>query len=76
MGGTPFRMGSWGPNLQLDMENWIVFLEVLDLTYNILDFVQWLFFPDDLLKIIWYARISAKNYSQSVDFSYCLIYFK
>ena len=39
-----------GPILQLDMENWIGFLEVLNLTYNILDFVQGLFFPDDLLK--------------------------
>ena len=50
MGGTPLLGGSWGPILQLDMENWIGFLEVLNLTYNILDFVQGLFFPDDLLK--------------------------
>ena len=42
--------GSWGPILQLDMENWIEFLEVLNLPYNILDFVQGPFFPDDLLK--------------------------
>ena len=49
MGGTPLLGGSWGPILQLDMENWIGFLEVLNLTYNILDFVQGLFFPDDLL---------------------------
>ena len=50
MDGPPLLGGSWGPILQLDMENWIVFLEVLNLTYNILDFVQGLFFPDDLLK--------------------------
>ena len=41
--------GSLGPILQLDMEYLIVFLELLNLTYNILDFVQGLFFPDDLL---------------------------
>ena len=52
MGGTPLLGGSWGPILQLDMENWIGFLEVLNLTYNILDFVQGLFFPDDLLKAL------------------------
>ena len=52
MGGTPLLGGSWGPILQLDMENWIGFLEVLNLTYNILDFVQVLFFPDDLLNKI------------------------
>ena len=52
MGGTPLLGGSWGPILQLDMENWIGFLEVLNLTYNILDFVQVLFFPDDLLNTI------------------------
>ena len=51
MGGTPLLGGSWGPILQLDMENWIEFLEVLNLPYNILDFVQGPFFPDDLLKI-------------------------
>ena len=51
MGGTPLLGGSWGPILQLDMENWIGFLEVLNLIYNILDFVQGLFFPDDLLKV-------------------------
>ena len=51
MGGTPLLGGSWGPILQLDMENWIGFLEVLNLTYNILDFVQRLFFPDDLLNM-------------------------
>ena len=51
MGGTPLLGGSWGPILQLDMENWIGFLEVLNLTYNILDFVQGLFFPDDLLNV-------------------------
>ena len=50
MGGTPLLGGSWGPILQLDMENWIEFLEVLNLPYNILDFVQGPFFPDDLLK--------------------------
>ena len=55
MGGTPLLGGSWGPILQLDMENWIEFLEVLNLPYNILDFVQGPFFPDDLLKsnIFW-----------------------
>ena len=52
MGGTPLLGGSWGPILQLDMENWIEFLEVLNLPYNILDFVQGPFFPDDLLKVI------------------------
>ena len=49
MGGTSLLGGSWGPILQLDMENWIEFLEVLNLPYNILDFVQGPFFPDDLL---------------------------
>ena len=39
MGGTSLFGGSWGPILQLDMENWIEFLEVLNLPYNILDFV-------------------------------------
>ena len=51
-GWDPLLGGSWGPILQLDMENWIGFLEVLNLTYNILDFVQVLFFPDDLLNNI------------------------
>ena len=50
MGGTPLLGGAWGPILQLDLENWIVFLEVLDLTYHMLDFVQGLFSPDDPLK--------------------------
>ena len=55
-GWDPLLGGSWGPILQLDMENWIGFLEVLNLIYNILDFVQGLFFPDDLLKD-WYLYI-------------------
>ena len=50
MGGTPLFGGSWGPILQLDLENWIVFLEVLDLTCNILDLVHELYFPGDPLK--------------------------
>ena len=50
MGGTPLFGGSWGPILQLDLENWTVFLEVLYLTYHILDFVQGLFFAGVLLK--------------------------
>ena len=58
MGGTPLFGGSWGPILQLDLENWIEFLEVLNLTYQILDFVQGLFFPDVPLKQ--YPRIWGK----------------
>ena len=50
MGGTPLLGGLWGPILQLDLENWIVFLEVLNLTYHILDFVLGQYFPDDPLK--------------------------
>ena len=51
MGGTSLLGGSWGPILQLDMENWIEFLEVLNLPYNILDFVQGPFLPDELLNV-------------------------
>ena len=49
MGGTPLFGGSWGPILQLDLENWIVFLEVVNLTYHILDFVLGQYLPDDPL---------------------------
>ena len=50
MGGTPLFGGSWGPILQLDLENWIVFLEVVNLTYHILDFALGQYSPDDPLK--------------------------
>ena len=50
MGGTPLFGGSWGPILQLDLENWIVFLEVANLTYHILEFVLGQYLPDDPLK--------------------------
>ena len=55
MCGTPLLGGFWGPILQLDFENWIVFLEVLNLTYHILDFTLGQYFPDDPLKawIVW-----------------------
>ena len=52
MGGTPLFGGSWGPILQLDLENWIVFLEVVNLTYHILDFTLGQYFPDDPLKAL------------------------
>ena len=50
MGGGVHLRGGWAPILQLDLENWTVILRVLNLAYNILDFVQGLFFPDDPLK--------------------------
>ena len=46
MGDTPHLWGAWGPILQLDFENWTLYLKVLNLTYNILNFVSGLFFPD------------------------------
>ena len=49
MGGTPLFGGSWGPILQLDLENWMVFLEVVNLTYHILDFTLGQYSPDDPL---------------------------
>ena len=52
MGDTPHLWGAWGPILQLDFENWTVYLKVLNLTYNILNFVSGLFFPDGPLKEI------------------------
>ena len=58
MGGTPLFGGSWGPILQLDLENWIVFLEVVNLTYHILDFALGQYFPDDPLnKTVYYYGI-------------------
>ena len=51
MGGTPLFGGSWGPILQLDLENWMVFLEVLNFTYHILDFTLGQYFPDDPLNV-------------------------
>ena len=51
MGGTPPFGGFWGPILQLDLENWTVFLKVLNLICHILDLVPGLFFPDDPLKV-------------------------
>ena len=52
MGGTPLFGGSWGPILQLDLENWMVFLEVVNLTYHILDFTLGQYSPDDPLKTL------------------------
>ena len=53
--GGPFG-GSWGPILQLDLENWTLFLEVLNLTCHILDLVHGLIFPDAPLNShIWYV---------------------
>ena len=69
MGGTPLFGGSWGPILQLDLENWMVFLEVVNLTYHILDFTLGQYSPDDPLKEISapildqvYVKISLKKY--------------
>ena len=51
MDGTPpLGGGSWGPILQLDLENWTEFLEVLNLICHILDFAPGLFFAGVLLK--------------------------
>ena len=50
MVGTPLFGGLWGPILHLDLENWTVFLEILDLSCDMPDFVPGLFFPDDPLK--------------------------
>ena len=66
MGGTPLFGGSWGPILQLDLENWIVFLEVVNLTYHILDFVLGQYLPDDPLKsempFMLYFKSQASNF--------------
>lgn len=52
--GPPLLGGFWGPILQLDLENWRVFLEVLNLIYHILDFVSGLFFTDGPLNLAWH----------------------
>ena len=51
MVGTPLFGGLWGPILHLDLENWTVFLEILDLSCDMADFVPGLYFPDDPLKL-------------------------
>ena len=61
MGGTPLFGGSWSPILQLDLENWIVFLEVVNLTYHILDFALGQYSPDDPLKGSKYDQVQQTN---------------
>ena len=51
MGDTPHLWGAWGPILQLDLDNSIVFLVVVNLTFHILDFTIGQYFTDDPLKL-------------------------